>query len=106
MLTQTATITRTPSTTVDAEGDWTSGTQTASTSPCRLEAGRSVEVFDGAERLVADALIFLPATADITSHDEVTVGGRRYQVVGQPAEMRSPAGVHHIEANLQFTASG
>ncbi len=106
LLTQTATVTRTPSSTADSEGNWAPGTQTATTYACRLQDGESIETFEGANRIVADALLFLPASASINGRDEVTVDAKRYQVVGRPAEMRTPRGIHHIEARLQRVDRG
>ena len=103
MLTQTATITDTPKGSTDAEGNWVPGPgpPATSTEPCRLQHGTSEEVFVGADRIIADALLFLgPATA-ITGRSEVTVDGKRYQVVGRPAELRTPRGVHHLEVHLR-----
>ncbi len=101
MLTQTATIDNTPSTAADNEGNWVPGTPATTIEPCRLEYGSSVEVFAGADRIIADALVFLGPTSSITGRSEVTVDSNRYQVVGQPIEMRTPLGVHHIEATLR-----
>lgn len=100
MLTQTATVTRTPSTTADSEGNSVPGVQVITNYPACLQDGGAFETFEGANRIVADALVFLPGTADINGRDEVTVSGERYQVVGQPSEMRTPRGIHHVEAFL------
>lgn len=101
LLTQTATITDTPKGAADAEGNWTPGAGTSTTSPCRLQDGESTEIFEGTDRIVADALLFLPAGAAITGRSEVTVDAKRYQVVGRPAELRTPRGLHHIEVHLR-----
>lgn len=101
LLTQTATITGTAKGAADAEGNWTPGAGTTTTWPCRLQDGESTELFEGADRIVADALLFLPAGAPITGRSEVTVDGKPYQVVGRPAELRTPRGVHHLEVHLR-----
>ena len=106
LLTQTATISDTPTTTSDAEGNWTPGTAVVSTEPCRLEDGQSIEVFDGANRITGDARLFLGPGAVITGRSEVTVAAKRYAVVGQPAEQVSPRGIHHIEALLRRVDHG
>lgn len=101
MLTQTATISDTPATTSDAEGNWTPGTPVTSTEPCRLEDSQSIEVFDGANRIIADARLFLGPDASITGRSEVTVDAKPFVVVGKPTEQRTPRGVHHVEALLR-----
>ena len=101
MLTQTATITDTPKGTADDEGNWVPGAAETSTQPCRLQDGVSEEVFVGADRIIADALLFLGPNAAITGRSEVTVDAKRYQVVGRPAEMRTPLGIHHLEVKLR-----
>ena len=101
MLTQTATITDTPKGTTDDEGNWVPGAAATSTEPCRLQDGTSLEVFEGTNSIIADGLLFLGPAAAITGRSEVTVDGKRYQVVGRPAEMRTPRGVHHLEVKLR-----
>ncbi len=63
-------------------------------------------MFEGADRIIANARLFLGPESSITGRSEVTVESKRYQVVGKPAEMRTPRGVHHIEANLRRADHG
>lgn len=111
LLTQVATITRVRPTTAgstDAEGNWLPGTPSTSSYPCRLERGHggrqsrtdTSEDYEGAERMSSTWLLFLPATADITGRDLVTVEGREFDVDGEPVVLRTPRGAHHIEAFL------
>lgn len=98
MLTQTATLIHHPPTGSDAEGNPTFGTATTATYPCRLQQTDSVELVEGERRATTNLTLFLPAeAAGETFEDEVLVDGLRYQVEGQPAVLRTPRGVHHVE---------
>lgn len=115
LLTQTATIVHHPPTGSDAEGDATFGTPTTVDYPCRLEQvqGRgasttgSEELVEGESRTDTHLLLFLPAEAAsaVTFEDEVIVGGLRYQVDGRPDVLRTPRGIHHVEARLRRVAA-
>lgn len=112
LLTQTATITRArpaAAGATDAEGNWTPAPPTTASYPCRLERGHggrqsreaTGEGYEqGAELMESSWLLFLPATADITGRDLVTVDGRKFEVDGEPDVLRTPRGAHHIEAFL------
>lgn len=110
LLTQTATITNTAAVaSADSEGNWIPGAQTTTTEPCRLERGHggrqskadTDESFDqGADRLSSTWLLFLGPTSAVTGRSLVTVAGKRFEVEGEPNQLSTPRGPHHIEAFL------
>ncbi|MFN2537965.1 MAG: hypothetical protein ABR549_07395 [Mycobacteriales bacterium] len=102
LLTQTATVRSAASgTAADAEGNWTPGALATATYPALLQQTETIETFEGRDRLTSTHLLFLEATAVISGRDLVDIGGRHYEVVGQPAVLRTPRGAHHIEARLR-----
>lgn len=114
MLTQTATIVHHPPAGSDAEGNPTFGTPTTTVYPCRLEQiqGRgastagSQEMVVGESRTDTNLVLFLPAeAATATFEDEVIIDGVRYQLEGQPDVLRTPRGIHHIEARVRRLAA-
>jgi len=51
-------------------------------------------------------VLFLPAAAaTATFEDEVLVDGLRYQVDGRPDVLRTPRGIHHVEARVRRVAT-
>lgn len=102
MLTQTATFTGTPAVGADSEGNPTFGDPVVTTYPCRLEQTDSTEIVEGERRSVSNLLLFLPPeAADQSFEDTVDVDGRLYQVEGVPNVLRTPRGIHHIEARVR-----
>jgi hypothetical protein len=107
LLTQTVSIvTAGTTTTVDTEGNPTRAAAATTTVPARLErAGGFIdgtsETADGPVISTTDWLLILAPAVVIGQHDQVTVDGVRFEVVGPPVQQRTPAGVHHIEARLR-----
>lgn len=101
LLTQTVTVTRRQFDALDAYGNPTSGTETTAVWPARLEQLSSDELVHDRDTIVADWRMFLPAAAAIGPFDAVESDGRTFEVWGDPAEQRSPRGVHHLEVKLR-----
>ncbi len=94
--TQTAVVTHTAPGATDAEGNWSPGTQTTVSCPCRLEQleasrGRGASIW---------RLFLLPDIA-IGPTDRVVVDGESFEVDGRPDVLATPRGPHHIEARLR-----
>lgn len=113
MLTQTAVVRRTPPGATDGEGNWGPGAQVVAAYPCLLQqesklsssspnASHGEGFGQGVDMLVSSWVLFLPADAVIGGRDEVEVGARAFEVDGQPVEMRTPRGPHHLEVRLRF----
>lgn len=69
-----------------------------------LEQTEARELTVGRETVVADWLLLLPPAAEgIDATDEVTDSdGRRFQVLGSPALIRTRRGLDHVEARLRL----
>ena len=86
---------------VDAYGNPQPGTETSVTYRARLEQTATDENLANRDTITADWRAFLPAGAVVGPFDRVESAGRRFEVVGDPAEQRAPRGVHHVEVNLR-----
>lgn len=105
LLTQTAVVVHHPSAGADAEGNPTFATPTTTTYPCLLQQVDSSEIVEGERRATTSLVLFLPAAAaGATFEDGVSVDGLPYQVEGQPDVLRTPRGVHHVEAKVRRVA--
>ena len=106
LLTQTATVVHYAPTGSDAEGNSTFGAAVETTYPALLQQTNSTETVEGERRSTTNLTLFLPAeAAGETFEDEVLVDGERYQVEGQPAVLRTPRGVHHVETAVRRVTS-
>lgn len=83
--------------------DWTTATST--TSLCRLQQSGGTERTDLRDLSVTTWKLFLPAAADITEHDRVTVDGKTFEVVSV-YPVHTPAGEHHKECVLETFSGG
>lgn len=101
LLAETATVFTPQYDGVDAYGDIQPGTETSVTYPARLEQLKSEEIIRDRDTVLADWRMFLPAGAEVGPFDRVEAGGREFRVYGDPAEQRSPRGIHHLELRLQ-----
>jgi hypothetical protein len=91
----------------DEWGDTQTGDQTATVSGCFWQPRGSQEETQGQRDLVtADAIVFMPPTADIRPTSRVTFGGVTYEVHGQPDLHYTPAGPHHYEVSLVQVRGG
>jgi hypothetical protein len=78
----TATVTRTAPGTVNPDGSSEPGTVTTTTYPCRLVSLSGNEVLIAARVTAeANAILYLPLTADVQTTDTVAVAGVTYQIV-------------------------
>lgn len=100
LLTQSVSVRVPTGTTVDAEGDVTTGYAAPVAYLARLEQTAATEVTTGQERALSDWLLILPPSATITARSRVDADGHTYEVVGAPMVARTPRGPHHIEARL------
>ena len=68
--------------------------------PCRLDTAGGREVQVGAEVVIADALLFIGGTVDITEQDKVVMGTVTYEIL--LAELvQDGVGSHHKECLLR-----
>ena len=103
LLTETATVVRFAAG-VDEYGNVSRGAETRTDYPARLEQLTADELIRDRDTIVADWRVFLPASADISPYDRLEGRGHIFEVQGLPNQLRSPAGAHHIEAQLRFVA--
>lgn len=101
LLTQTATIIRYPTGAADEYGNPTRDDPDETDEPCRLDPEATHEDTDNRETAISSWVLFLRADADVTHIDEVRIDGALYQIDGEPAPIRTPAGLHHWEVPLQ-----
>lgn len=72
---------------------------------CALQQRRRTETEDGGE--ISDTLwdLYLSFGTEIDTGDSVLVGGRRYEVVGEPwSAQEGSRSMWHVEATVQRTA--
>lgn len=70
--------------------------------PARFEQTDGREVTDDRDTQVSDWRVFLPPDVEIGGRDRVVdEHGRTFEVVGPPARQSTPAGPHHVVANLR-----
>ena len=55
----------------------------------------------GIDEEVATHRIFLPANVTVSARDQIIESNRKFEVVGDPDTLQTPAGPHHIEALLR-----
>lgn len=90
----TATVHR-PTFTADRYGDTATVTAWADTTVtgCRLAfTGSADRAGAGRDGAYTTATLYAPPGADIAARDEITVGGKRYQIDGEPGTWRPVAG--------------
>lgn len=71
------------------------------TYPARLT---QVSTEERQDRAIAEWNLYLPADADITAADRVTVDGATYEVIGEPYRPRGRRDVHHVKAHVRRVA--
>lgn len=102
LFSQTATVVSTPfGPETDDYGNVVPGAESRVEYPARLEETGSTEVTLDRDTVTSDWRVFLPPEAAISAYDRVEVDGEMYEVVGRPARLRTPRGVHHVEARLR-----
>lgn len=69
--------------------------------PAYLEQTAQQEITIGRDMEISDHLLVLPPTAIIDGKDDVEVDGLFYVVVGPPAPLYTPRGLHHYEVRLR-----
>jgi hypothetical protein len=105
LLTQTVTVIRWSQATQAADSE---GNDLPSTPPSRVDyAGLVQQLTTSEDRTGPDIdttthRLFLPPTAVIDGGDRVEESGRLFEIVGAPDVLRTPRGVHHIEALLRL----
>lgn len=104
LLSQTATVVHVESGTVDRYGDATSVETSRVHYAARVEQAASTETTEGRDTIVSDWRLYLPPDAVIGASDRVECSGNVFEVVGAPDAVRSPRGVHHIEARLRYVS--
>lgn len=103
LLTRACTIThRTWDTTLDAYGDQTATTTTAST-VCELQQQQAQEHTDPGTIADSSWLLVLPAGTTVKTGDTVTVAGDEYEIAGEPWPARNPrtGAASHIECTAK-----
>jgi hypothetical protein len=103
LLPQTATVSTITDGALTTDRNWTR-TETTTSVACRLEQLDTSEPDQRGVGVVAHWRIFLPAGTAVTAADEVTVEGRRFQVVGTPDRVYAARAEHHVEATLLYVA--
>lgn len=106
LLGQTATVTPRSADIEDEYGDITFALGPPVDYPCRLEDTDSVEVTGGEDRVTTSARAFLPAAAEVSHLDTVSIDGRTFEVIGSPSMEVSPAGPHHQVVALREVLGG
>lgn len=80
--------------------DW--DTATYIEEQCWLDQRSSTENRDdGRDAVIVDAVYYAEATSAITEFARVAIDGTTYEVIGRPRAAWTPAGAHHIEADLR-----
>lgn len=110
LLTQTVTVIRlsTVEWGSDEEGTPTLVTPAIEESyPGLIQQQDTTEIRIGPDTFISDHRLFLDRDALISGFDRVSEGGRVFEVIGEPDILRTPRGIHHIEAQLrQITTEG
>ncbi len=106
LLTTPAVISTVADGATDSWGDVTRGVATSATTVCYLE--QTAETESNSDRAAGSvtALLVVPAGTTISARSTVTVAGRVWEVVGEPAERARPGDdTHHIEATIRTTGA-
>lgn len=101
LLTQTVTLEPYVAGEDDRYGNPTEGYGPGVEEPCRLEQTGGTEVTDGRDALVSDWQLFLLPDTTASGRSRATVEGRVFEVIGPPAEARTPRRVSHVVARLR-----
>lgn len=65
-----------------------------------VQQTQSVEVTLDRDTVIADWLLFLPASTTIDARARISDGTNTWEVIGNPNVVRTPRGPHHIECRL------
>lgn len=101
LLTEAVTVIRYADAT-DEYGNTVPGAEVRTSYQGRLEQLATDEIVRDRDTVITDWRLFLPAGADVTAYDRIEARGNLFEVVGLPAEQRSPRGPHHLEVNLRW----
>ena len=109
ILTETGTCIRYSQTTYseDANEDAVAAAPEEVDYPCLLQqrdpslSDRATELRTGPATFVSSYLLFLAADAIIDGRDQWRQDGVVYEIIGDPALVRTPDGPHHIEVALR-----
>lgn len=104
MLTETVEIVRRSPGATDEFGDPASSETSRSTVSGRLEQTDSTEVTAGRDTALSNWRLFLAPGTTVDSTDQVVAGGRTFEVVGPPDELKTPRGAHHTVVRLRHIA--
>lgn len=90
-----------PTFTEDDYGNQVAGSYTDIPAKGRVLPSRSREVNFGQQTLIVDATGVLAASTDVRETDELTAGGKRYQVIGRFEVQRVSGKLSHIHVDLR-----
>jgi hypothetical protein len=97
LLIQVATITNRTTSGVDEYHNPEEVDSGATDVPCLLQQLRAEEIIAGEDRRITDQRLFLLPDVEIDSQSKVTVDDIDYEVVGEPAVLKTPRGPNHLE---------
>jgi hypothetical protein len=102
LLSQTVTIVRSSqaAASVDAEGN-SSVTPASIQYAGLIQQQNTTEIRVGPDTFISNHRLFLAPDALVDQRDQVSEGGRTFEVIGMPDIVRTPRGAHHLEVNLR-----